>query len=100
VILDVEPGGNVEFMTRSAAGDSTSWLAGASRSIPVWLKLVRSGTTVTGYVSADGSAWTGVGSTAATLGKSVYVGLAVTSHDSSVLNTSAFDNVVVTAGGT
>ena len=56
-------------------------LAGAvSSSSPRWLRLVRSGDTVTGYDSADGSHWTMVGSTTLTgLPLSVQAGLFVAS---------------------
>ncbi len=97
VMIDVEPNGNIEFMTRSTNGGQTSWLAGATDPAPVWLKLVRSGSTVTGFMSADGSTWTTVGSTTISLPASADVGLIVTSHDTSQLNTSTFDQVAVSA---
>jgi len=49
--------------------------------------------------SADGSTWTTVGSTSVTLGATASVGLVVTSHNTSQLNTSTFDSVAVTASG-
>src|SRR5262249_6739600 len=55
VILDIRPGGNVEFMTRSTSGGQTNYLGGTTRSFPAWLKLTRSGSTVTAATSADGS---------------------------------------------
>jgi len=102
VMIDVEPNGNIEFMTRSTSGGQTSWLAGATDPAPVWLKLVRSGTSITGFASADGSTWTTVGSTTISLAATADVGLIVTSHDTSQVNTSTFDQVAVTAtsGGT
>jgi carbohydrate binding protein with CBM6 domain len=95
VMLDVEPNGSIEFMTRRATGDITNYLAGASVSFPAWLKLSRTGTTLIGSISNDGVTWRPVGSTdaTATLG---LVGIAVNSH-SSTLNTSVFDNVTVGA---
>ncbi|EHB58540.1 PKD domain containing protein [Mycolicibacterium rhodesiae JS60] len=63
-----------------------------------WLKLSRSGTEVTGYVSADGVNWAQVGATTVALGADSEIGLFVTSHNGSQLNTSAFDNVTVTSG--
>jgi hypothetical protein len=98
VMIDVEPNGNIEFMARSSDGGSTAWLAGAADPAPVWLKLVRSGSTVTGSMSANGSTWTTVGSTTATLGSTADAGLIVTSHDTSQLNTSTFDSVAITGG--
>lgn len=62
-----------------------------------WLKLTRSGTVVTGQVSVDGVTWTSIGSTTVALGATGEVGLFVTSHNGSALNTSTFDNVTVTS---
>ena len=95
VLLDVKPGGGSEFMTRSTSGGATSYLAGGTANIPVWVKLVRAGTTVTGYTSTDGTTWTKVGSTTTTLGTNIYFGVAVCSHSTSALNTSTFDNVTM-----
>jgi ABC-2 family transporter protein len=71
----VTPGHGVRMQydfTHDIAG-----LPGAvSVSSPRWLRLVRSGDTVTGYDSADGSHWTVIGSaTLAGLGSSVQAGL-------------------------
>src|SRR5205807_1366980 len=63
VILDVEPPGYIEFMTRSTTGALTQWLAGGYRQPPAWLKLERSGSTITGSVSDDGVEWRQVGTT-------------------------------------
>jgi hypothetical protein len=95
VILDMNPGGAIEFMTRSTTGGSTTYLAGATVTTAPWLKLVRAGSTVTASVSTDGSAWTVLGT--ATFQGSALVGLAVTSHDSTVLNQVMFDQVSVSA---
>src|SRR5207342_3088098 len=62
VILDVRPTGDVEFMTRTATGNSTTYISGTNAGVPVWLKLTRTGSTVTGYVSPDGVTWTMAGS--------------------------------------
>jgi len=62
-----------------------------------WLKLQRSGDTVTGYVSSDGQVWTEVGSATVGFEDDVLIGMFVTSHNGSQLNTSVFDNVTVTA---
>jgi probable HAF family extracellular repeat protein len=97
VILDVRPTGDIEFMTRPAPGADRVFVAGAStEQSPVWLRLVRTGDTVTGSMSADGVTWTTVGSTAVTMSSGGFIGLAVTSHDPTVLNASTFDHVAVT----
>jgi regulation of enolase protein 1 (concanavalin A-like superfamily) len=97
VILDVQPSGDIEFMSRNVSGDVTRWIAGTTHVAPVWLKLTRSGTTIAGFVSGDGVSWTLVGQTGITLTATVDAGLAVTSHSTPTLNTATFDNVSVTA---
>jgi regulation of enolase protein 1 (concanavalin A-like superfamily) len=96
VILDVKPDGGVEFMTRSSSGAQTSFIAGGSTAIPVWLRLVRHGDQVDGYMSNDGSSWVLVGTATLTLPAPDYnVGLAATSHDPDEVNDTIFDNVSV-----
>lgn len=53
----VTPGHGVRFQA-----DFTTDIAGDAGGTPVWLRLTRSGTTVTGYTSPDGAAWRQVGS--------------------------------------
>jgi hypothetical protein len=83
VVLDVKPDTGVEFMTRSTSGGSTSFVAGATQPFPVWLKLTRTATTITGSISTDGRAWTTVGSTDLPT-TPLLAGMVVTSHDTSV----------------
>jgi regulation of enolase protein 1 (concanavalin A-like superfamily) len=98
VMLDLNPTGNVEFETRQATGGTTSWLSGATQAGPAWLKLTRSGSTIVGSVSADGSNWRAVGSTTLSIATNAIVGLVLSSHDTTVLNTSTFDSVSVNVG--
>jgi hypothetical protein len=100
VILDVRPDGSIEFMTRSATNGATNYLAGATQPTPAWLKLARSGNTVTGYVSSNGSTWTTVGTTTTSMPSSATLGMLVNSHNTGALNTSTFDNASITAGST
>jgi hypothetical protein len=79
-------------------GASVSDNAGAgTATAPYWVRLVRSGNNFAGYGSADGVNWVQVGPTVTiAMPDSVRVGLAVTSHHNTVLNTSSFDQVKVT----
>jgi regulation of enolase protein 1 (concanavalin A-like superfamily) len=95
VILDVRPSGAIEFMTRAADGAQTTFVAGDAQAAPVWLKLTRSGSLVTGAISTDGVSWRTVGSLASAIASNALMGLAVTSHTTSALNTSTFDHVSV-----
>lgn len=92
VILDLNPNGNIEFMTRSTQRDVTTFVAGMTTAVPVWLSLAVTGSSVTAAVSADGANWTTVGTTSVTFGPGL-VGLVVCSQDASTLNTATFDNV-------
>jgi regulation of enolase protein 1 (concanavalin A-like superfamily) len=98
-ILDVRPNNEIEFMRRTSTGGATTWLGGNTQAMPAWLKLVRSGSTITGSTSVDGASWSEILSTSLSLGSTAYVGLIVLSHDPAVLNTSTFDNVAVGNGG-
>ena len=77
-------------------------IAGGSYTFPnAWLKLVRSGSTITTYQSADGSNWTQVGSTSSVLlPTTALIGVFVSSHNTTTLGTATFDNVSVTSNPT
>lgn len=54
-------------------------LAGPAAAVPRWLKLTRTGDTVTGYESLDGQTWHSVGAVSVTLPRDAEVGLFVAS---------------------
>ncbi len=83
------------FQRRTGTGAVTASNAGPVAAAPYWVKLVRSGSTLTGFASADGAAWKYVGSATVAFPSSVFVGLAVTSHSDGIVNTSALDSVSV-----
>jgi glucose/arabinose dehydrogenase len=86
-----------EHGTRLQANFATS-LAGSTGPAPRWLRLSRSGNVVTGFESADGVAWTLLGTVdLGALPETVEVGLFVTSHDAGSLGTATFDHVSVGA---
>ena len=89
----VTAGNGVAFQRRITPGGTSYHTAGAAVGAPYWVKLTRSGSTFTAYQSADGNTWASVGSATISMATSVYVGLAVTSHNNGVLNTSILDNV-------
>ena len=94
-LLGVTPGYGVHF----EYGYNTD-VGGESYSFPnAWLKLTRTGSTITAYSSADGSTWTPVGATTISLTDPVTIGLFTTAHNAGALSTATFDNVSVTAGG-
>ena len=99
VILDARPDGNIEFMARLADGGTMSFLGGASTTLPVWLRMTRTGDRFTASISSDGTVWTLIGTVNVVMPATVRGGLVVSSHDTSALSTSTFDHVAVTASG-
>jgi hypothetical protein len=95
VDMVITPGNGAAFQARTTTGGSAVHTPGPSASAPYWVELVRSGNSFTGYVSADGSTFTQVGSYTVSMVPDIYIGLAVTSHNNGLLNTSTFDNVSV-----
>jgi regulation of enolase protein 1 (concanavalin A-like superfamily) len=79
---------------RPTTGGTSLSTAVTMSAAPRWVRLVRSGSTLTGYQSSDGSTWTQVGSASLSMASTVYVGLAVTSH-STASSTATFDSVTV-----
>jgi subtilisin family serine protease len=85
--------------SRSATAGSTASVTVSGLTVPVWLKIVRTGNTLAGYSSPDGVTWTQQGSNLSiTMNASVRIGLAVTSANDGTLCTAVFDNVSTTAG--
>ena len=73
-------------------GQGTNIVAQAG-AIPTWLRLTRSGNSVTASTSSDGVTFTPVSTQTLTLQSTVFVGMAVASHDVTTLATSSFNNV-------
>ena len=87
----------VAFQRRTSDGNTSVNTSGSASTAPRWIKLVRSGNAISGYESPDGASWTLVGSDTFTMGSSVVVGLALSSHVAGTLATATFDNVNVSA---
>jgi hypothetical protein len=95
IILDVTPSGNVEFMVRDTKGGEMTYIGGTTVTFPVWLRLDNAkaglGTDYAASISQDGVHFAGLltrsaGGPSNTVA-SYYVGVAVTSHDTSQLTT-------------
>lgn len=84
------------FYDRPSTGASVVSQSDAYQPLPSWMRVVRSGNTFSAYASPDGVNWTQVGSTQTiTMAQSVYIGLAVSSQNNSVLATATFDSVSI-----
>ena len=85
------------FIVRTTAGATSTYQTIAGATLPYWVKLVRSGSTFTGYTAPDGVNWSQVGTTQTiSMAQNVYIGLAVSSDTTSSLSTATFDNVSIT----
>ncbi len=98
VMMVVTPGNGSAFQRRTTTGGTSTHTAGAAVSAPYWVRLTRINNTFTGQISADGVTWMTVSSEIITLPGTVYVGLALTAHNNSLLSTAAFSGVQVNAG--
>ncbi|MES2980862.1 MAG: DUF6288 domain-containing protein [Verrucomicrobiota bacterium] len=86
------------WVRRTTTGASTTSSNSSTGTVPnTWVRLVRSGTTITAYKSTNGTTWTSVGSsTNTTFASTCYIGIAVGSGTDTTLNTSQFSNLSVT----
>jgi regulation of enolase protein 1 (concanavalin A-like superfamily) len=89
--------GQIRLQSRQYPGASTASIYKSTGTFPHWVRLVRAGNTFRAYFSTDGTTWTSGGSTTIVMGATIYVGLAVSSHNQSALATARFQNVSVTS---
>ena len=87
------------FLRRPTDGGSVVTASGPQVAAPVWVRLVRTGNTLTSYASTDGTSWQVIGQTTVTLPATVYVGLALDSHSNSATATAAVSQVTVIRNG-
>jgi len=97
-MMVLTPGNGLAFQRRVTSGGSTENTGGPWVAAPYWVKLVRSGSTFTGYASSDGTSWTQVGSATISMASAVYIGLALTAHNNSTVCTAVIDSVSSTGG--
>lgn len=86
------PANGVTFQSRDTAGRSTNQTIVSSVSVPVWLKLKRTGNIFTVAYSANNVSWTTINKDTISMTDPVYAGLAVTSHTTSLLEPAVFSN--------
>ena len=95
--MDITPGNTFSCLIRASTGGKASTTAGGLMNAAPnnWVRVVRSGKTVTTYKSVNGTAWTKVQSTSLSMASSITIGLAVTSANTAVLNKGVFDQITV-----
>lgn len=87
------------FERRIATSGSSAATHGGAGTAPGWVRLVRTGQRFDSYRSADGVTWTRIESLDIALPATVYVGMAVTSHNNAVATTATLDNLTVGTPG-
>lgn len=95
----ITAGNGAAFQRRVIAASGSDHTGVGSITAPYWVRLTRSGTSCTGYISSNGTSWTQIGSpvTISAFTGTVQIGLCVTSHNNSALCTAVFDNVTIDA---
>jgi hypothetical protein len=100
----ITPSTSIIFQRRTKTNGTTAitTATGTQFVVPYWLKLTRIGNSLASFYSSDGVNWTSAGSTNVTMGVSVFIGLAVTSHSNVFNSTATIDHVnmapIVNAG--
>ena len=88
------PGNGVRFQARTSLNASSSDSGTAGIVAPHWVRIVRNGTTLSGWRSADGVTWTQQGGNQTiAMTDTVMVGMVVTSNSASNLCQAVFDNL-------
>jgi fibronectin type 3 domain-containing protein len=91
--MGMTPALNFRWQRRSSSGGSTAATTSTTTTPPYsWVRLVRTGNTLVGYKSGDGTKWTKVASRSITMAANVYVGYVVASGDTNVLSTATYAN--------
>ena len=84
---------------RTRATDGASWASvngTGGPSFPRWVRVVRNGSSYSGFTSNDGTTWTAVGGAGTvSMTEPLLIGLAVTSNNTSALCTAVFDSVSI-----
>ncbi len=89
----VTPSNGVVMQWRTTTGGSCTNIDITGKTAPLWVRMVRNGSTFTGYYSTNGSSWTSIGSTTISMSSSATAGLAITSQSSGTLCSAMLDNV-------
>lgn len=92
VMVDITRAQGAQFQYRLTDGASvTASTPLTPRAAPVWLRLYKTGTVVSGWVSNDYVTWNQVAPAVNVPGLSPYIGMAVTSHSTTASTTAVFD---------
>jgi len=94
-MIAATPAYGIIFQDRLQSGADSVQVKGTNAAVPYWVKLVREDNVISAYDSNDGTNWKLVKEQAMNLPETIYVGLAVTSHNNSKLAAAQFDQVSI-----
>ena len=95
----VTPDNGISFQYRTTAGSDSANAAVTGLAAPYWVKLIRTGNVFTAQYSADGATWSALATASPVqldMTGSVLIGLALTSHNSTVTTNAEMSNVSTT----
>jgi regulation of enolase protein 1 (concanavalin A-like superfamily) len=97
----VTPGSGVSFQWRDTASAASANSQTTGIVAPYWVRITRTGNVFKAESSPDGKTWTQQGTnTTVTMGATVYIGMAVTSHDAALTTMAEISNVSTTGAVT
>ncbi|MFV8225926.1 M4 family metallopeptidase [Christiangramia aquimixticola] len=91
-------GAEAELQFRKSSGGKMSRSKAQTTGVPAYLKIVRTGNTITSYVGTSGDNWTEVASTRINFGSTIYVGIAAASGSNNTSTLADFSEVNVLQG--
>lgn len=94
-MMIASPGKGFAFQRRLVDDSDSVHTAGPLATAPAWVRLQRSGSTITASISFDGVNWTVIGADQIDMPATIYVGLPLTSHNDGVVATAVIDSVSV-----
>lgn len=83
------------FHRRVDPGGFTEAQAGVAGASPGWVRLVRTGSRIEAFRSADGAAWASLGFDIVPMGDTVYVGIATTAHNEGAAARALLDSLTL-----
>jgi len=99
----VTPSSGISFQRRLTANAASENSDASGLAAPYWVKLTRTGNVFTAQRSADGVTWVDIAATVPVnilMATDVYIGLALTSHDTAISTGAEFSNVSMTGNVT
>lgn len=96
-LMLVSPGKGLAFQRRVDTNGLSTSTSGGAGTAPRFVRLTRTGPTITAAMSTDGTTWTTVGSDTFAMASSIHVGLAVSSHVAGTTATATFASTSVAA---